>query len=177
MRLKKVFANIHTTPDEKVSLTDSVPIYPDLIDCTDDINNLLNIITFKDPQTFAKKIVKDFKTRNILTIGDLAKMPSLDVVRLPLIYPKLTTVVNAFKLYSEEKQISKTDETNSESAQTVDLIEGVKLLDVEVSTAKASDDKNENEENDVREVLQTIKSYVSSYTLLLLIKIRTKNVV
>lgn len=118
------------------------PIYPNLIDDKTGVNKLLEHIFLK---RHISKNVTALNNLNIKTVGDLARLNHVNVVRLPVICSKAVSVRNALKIYENDKCKKET-----KSKFHLQLIDGIEPLD--------NDDNMSDKELQINEILRIIKS-------------------
>ncbi|KAK4875071.1 hypothetical protein RN001_011493 [Aquatica leii] len=125
------------------------PVFKDLVDCEDDIQE---IVAFLSDPLFASSLLTELQIKNIKTVGDLAKLTEVEVNRLPIKSPKVTTVcdalskhklkngiqVNAFVTAEPEK-----NEINNECDKP-DIVQRKQKRRVPLKAVTASDCSNES---------------------------------
>ncbi|XP_063531477.1 telomere-associated protein RIF1 isoform X2 [Cydia strobilella] len=99
-------------------LNDSDPIFPDLIDCKDSIDNIaLELSSPGMKELFVKEL-----GGNIKTVGDLAKLTELEVNRICIKAPKVQVAKKVLEDYASRKdkimKANKLVETNTELTVT-----------------------------------------------------------
>lgn len=121
-RLIEIFDNLDKSPEKDVEdITHDKPIYPNLIL---DKTKVQNVLKYLCNQMHVSKLANKLKKNNIKTVGDLAKLSNVNIVRLPILCPKLVSVRNAFKLYENE-----IDKKEPGCQSNLELNNGIKPLD------------------------------------------------
>lgn len=126
--------------EENVVLHEN-PIYANLVDCQDSVRNVLKYLTSKQPKVLLKKL----QERNINTVGDLAKLNNVEIIRLPLFCSKLFSVINSLKLYDNELR-------HKQKTENANFMDGITPLE---------NDIEKNEDCTVENIFQNVKSLVS----------------
>ncbi|XP_050498915.1 telomere-associated protein RIF1-like isoform X1 [Diabrotica virgifera virgifera] len=76
------------------------PIFPKLLDCKDDVLIIVKRIT---SPMFVPALMNKLKSRNVETIGDLAKLSESEVNRIPFKVPVVANVIKALENYYRKK--------------------------------------------------------------------------
>ncbi|XP_063378338.1 telomere-associated protein RIF1 [Cydia fagiglandana] len=115
-------SSIDQTPAAEIvktsELNDSDPIFPDLIDCKDSIDNIASELS---SPTMKELFVQELGG-NIKTVGDLAKLTELEVHRTCIKTPKVQVAIKVLEDYASRKnkimKANKLVETNKELTVT-----------------------------------------------------------
>lgn len=84
-------------------------IFPDLVNSTVDISSIIHEISPSNLEVVM--LLNLFSNNNVKTVGDLASLSELDIIKYPLKLPKIEnikSVLHAFKFQSQHSYTSKT---------------------------------------------------------------------
>ncbi|KAK5644524.1 hypothetical protein RI129_005824 [Pyrocoelia pectoralis] len=71
-------------------------VFPQLVECDASLENVT--VSLSDP-LFGNVLLEELRRKNIITIGDLARQSEIEINRLPIRPPKITTVRNVLSKY------------------------------------------------------------------------------
>ncbi|CAG5125981.1 unnamed protein product, partial [Candidula unifasciata] len=123
-------------PTQESQLNNSEPIFPDLVNCTNPLDDVLPQLT---SSLWYRGLCQLMKGRNVNTIGDLSSLTEVQIDQLPIRHPKVESVRSTLTAYMMQHGLGKTVNSSEDSYKSP-RSKG-SIVEQEVTPASIDDDE------------------------------------